>query len=324
MTEQTRRTSEHMTLSVVVPCYNEQDVIETTHTELMAQLGDRGFTLELIYVDDGSRDNTRELLQGIIAECPPARLLCLSRNFGHQVAVSAGLDHAGGDVVVIIDADLQDPPSVILDMLAEWEKGYDVAYGQRTDRPAESWFKLLSARYFYRFINRLSDTDIPLDTGDFRLLDRRVVEAIRQMPERDRFLRGMVSWVGFRQVAVPYARQARHAGESKYPLVKMLRFAVDGIVSFSAQPLRLATWVGTVVSSLAVLGIFYAVLMRLFTDHWVSGWTFIVVAMLFLGGIQLLFLGVIGEYIARIYQQGKERPLYFVSHRAGFGDETDH
>jgi glycosyltransferase involved in cell wall biosynthesis len=323
MIDNSERRSDNIRLSVIIPCYNEQAVIETTHGELMHSLAGKDFSLQLIYVDDGSSDETSDLLRKIVANCPAARLISLSRNFGHQIAVSAGLDHATGDVVAIIDADLQDPPAVILEMLEKWLQGFDVAYGQRTDRPAESWFKLLTARWFYRLINRLSDTDIPLDTGDFRLLDRRVVEAIKAMPERDRFLRGMISWAGFRQTAVPYARAARRAGESKYPFAKMLRFAVDGIISFSAQPLRLATWVGSLVSSFAILGIIYAIAMRLFTDHWVSGWTFIVVTMLFLGGIQLLFLGVIGEYIARIYQQGKERPLYFVARLDGFEDDQD-
>jgi glycosyltransferase involved in cell wall biosynthesis len=323
MIELKRRSSDQMILSVVIPCYNEEAVIETTHQELMQSLSGQEFELELIYVDDGSSDQTASILQQLATDCPAVRLLALSRNFGHQIAVSAGLDHSRGDAVVIIDADLQDPPAVILQMLEQWRLGFDVAYGQRTDRPAESRFKLITARWFYRLINKMSDTEIPLDTGDFRLLDRRVVEAVKLMPERDRFLRGMISWVGFRQVAVPYSRAARRAGESKYPFSKMLRFALDGIVSFSAQPLRMATWCGTLVSSMAVLGIVYAVAMRIFTDHWVSGWTFLVVAMLFLGGIQLLFLGVIGEYIARIYQQGKERPLYLVAYRAGFEQENN-
>ena len=323
MAETPSRNSANITLSVIVPCFNEAEVIATTHEELMQTLTDQEFALELIYVDDGSRDTTADQLRDIARHCEQVKLLCLSRNFGHQIAVTAGLDHASGDAVVIIDADLQDPPAVILEMLDKWRQGYDVAYGTRTDRPAETWFKLATASGFYRLMNRLSDTEIPMDTGDFRLLDRTVVEAIRRMPERDRFLRGMVSWVGFRQVAVPYARAARRAGESKYPVWKMVRFALDGILSFSAQPLRAATWAGSLVSSLAVLGIIYAIAMRLFTDHWVSGWTFIVVAMLFLGGIQLLFLGIIGEYIARIYQQGKDRPLYFVAHQQGFDPADD-
>jgi glycosyltransferase involved in cell wall biosynthesis len=310
------------TISVVVPCFNEEAVIEATHRRLCDTLADLEFTLELIYVDDGSSDATFAKLSEFATRDSHTRVLRLSRNFGHQIAVTAGLEKARGDAVVIIDADLQDPPEVILDMLQQWQAGYDVAYGQRTERADESTFKLLTARYFYRLINAMSETPIPLDSGDFRLLDRRVVAALQQMPERDRFLRGMVSWVGFRQVAVPYARQRRHAGESKYPLGKMLRFATDGIVSFSAKPLKMATWVGTAVSTFAVMGILYAVAMRIFTEHWVSGWTFLTVAILFLGGIQLLFLGVIGEYIARIYQEGKERPLYFIAESRGFQAET--
>ncbi len=312
-----------MLLSVIVPCYNEAAVIEATHQRLLEVLDGGSIALEIIYVDDGSSDSTLTLIRGFHHQDSRAKVLALSRNFGHQIAVTAGLEQARGDAVVIIDADLQDPPEVILEMLEAWRQGCDVAYGQRTDREQESWFKLVSASLFYRLLNRLSDTPIPLDTGDFRLMDRRVVEAIKLMPERDRFLRGMVSWVGFTQQAIPYRRAARHAGETKYPLSKMLRFATDGIVSFSAKPLKLATWVGVVISSLAVIGILYAIGMRLFTDHWVSGWTFLSVAILFLGGIQLLFLGIIGEYIARIYQQGKERPLYLVADSQGFDDEQD-
>ncbi len=318
-----QRSIDQRLLSVVVPCYNETAVIGEAHRQLLTTLGDQRFGLELIYVDDGSHDDTLAKLRGFSDHDKRVKVLGLSRNFGHQLAVTAGLDHCSGDAVAIIDADLQDPPEVILDMITQWEQGCDVAYGQRTDRPAESWFKLISAGCFYRLINALSDTQIPLDTGDFRLLDRRVVDAIQAMPERDRFLRGMISWVGFKQVAVPYARSARFAGESKYPLPRMIGFASDGIISFSAKPLRLATWVGITVSSMAVLGIAYAVLMRLLTDHWVSGWTFLTVAILFLGGIQLLFLGVIGEYIARIYQQGKERPLYFIAESRGFDTEQN-
>jgi len=231
------------------------------------------------------------------------------------------VEHARGDAVVLIDADLQDPPEVIGEMVARWQEGYDVAYGVRTDRPGESAFKLATAKAFYRGISRLSETAIPLDTGDFRLMDRKVVDALAAMPERDRFVRGMVSWVGFRQVAVPYSRQARFAGESKYPLWKMVRFALDGVTSFSVQPLRVATWLGFAVSGLALVGIVYALALRLFTSSWVTGWTAMMIAVLFLGGVQLLSLGIIGEYIGRIYGEAKRRPLYLVAERYGFASE---
>lgn len=308
-------------VSVVVPCFNEQEVVRETHRRLSATLGAlRGLRYELIFVDDGSRDATRTLLRELQAADAHVRLVLLSRNFGHQLAVTAGIDHARGAAVVLIDADLQDPPEVIEAMLARWREGYQVVYGVRSERQGETAFKRATARVFYRVLNRLSDVDIPLDTGDFRLMDRQVVEALRSMPERDRFLRGMVSWAGFRSIAVPYQRAPRLAGESKYPLWKMVRFAVDGILSFSHSPLRLATWIGVAASGLALLGMVYAILMRLFTDVWVPGWTLLFVAVSFFGGVQLLSLGIIGEYVGRIYSESKRRPLYLVAERAGFDD----
>ncbi len=307
-----------MLISVVVPCYNEEEVIQATHQRLVGVLEDITPQWEIVYVDDGSRDETAQHLRILQQEEPRVKVILLSRNFGHQMAVTAGLDHVAGDAVVLIDADLQDPPEVIKEMIDYWYQGYDVAYGVRTDRQGETWFKLWSAKAFYRIINRLSDVTIPLDTGDFRLMDRRVVEALKTMPERDRFLRGMVSWVGFRQIGVPYQRSQRLAGVSKYPLWKMLRFATDGILSFSLIPLRMAIWVGVVTFVLSLIGIVYALVLRLFTSIWVPGWTLLFIATLFIGGIQLVFLGVIGEYIGRIYRENKERPLYLVRERLGF------
>ena len=309
-------------LSVVVPCFNEEAVLRETHRRLagaLAGLAEReGLDYEVVYVDDGSRDRTPLVLQQLQAGDRRVRVVRFSRNFGHQIAVTAGVEHARGDAVVLIDADLQDPPEVIGEMVARWREGYDVAYGVRTDRPGESAFKRATATGFYRLINRLSETPIPLDTGDFRLMDRKVVDALQAMPERDRFVRGMVSWVGFRQVAVPYGRDPRLAGESKYPLFKMVRFALDGVTSFSVQPLRVATWLGFAVSALSLVGIVYALGLRLFTSTWVAGWTAMMIAVLFLGGVQLLSLGVIGEYIGRIYGEAKRRPLYLVQERLGF------
>jgi dolichol-phosphate mannosyltransferase len=309
-------------LSVVVPCYNEEAVIEETHqrlTEVLRRLDDLEY--ELIYVDDGSRDRTAAVLEQLHAADESVRVLRFSRNFGHQMAVTAGVEHAMGDAVVLIDADLQDPPEVILRMVERWREGYHVAYGVRTDRDGETAFKLATAKGFYRVMNRLSETSIPLDTGDFRLMDRKVVQALQAMPERDRFVRGMVSWVGFRQVAVPYRRAPRLAGESKYPLFRMLRFALDGIASFSVAPLKLATWMGFVTSGLALVGIIYALVLRLFTNMWVTGWTALFIVVLFMGGVQLLSLGIIGEYVGRIYGETKRRPLYLVQERLGFEPE---
>lgn len=311
-----------MLLSVVVPCYNEQEVIQATHQRLVGVLEAITPQWEIIYIDDGSEDQTAYNLGTIQDNEQRVKVILLSRNFGHQMAVTAGLDHVSGDVVVLIDADLQDPPEVIQEMIDYWYQGYDVAYGVRTDRQGESWFKLWSAKAFYRIINRLSDVAIPLDTGDFRLMDRRVVEALKTMPERDRYLRGMVSWVGFRQIGVPYQRSQRLAGVSKYPLWKMLRFAADGILSFSLVPLRLAIWVGIFTFALSLVGIIYALVLRLFTSIWVPGWTLLFISTLFIGGIQLVFLGVIGEYIGRIYRENKQRPLYLVRERLGFNNYT--
>jgi dolichol-phosphate mannosyltransferase len=313
-----------MLLSVIVPCYNEEPVLRETHrrlTGVLAQL--EGMESEIIYVDDGSHDETPKILGEFQATSERVRVLRLSRNFGHQVAVTAGLENASGQCVVIIDADLQDPPELIPEMVRRWREGYHVAYGQRTEREGETGFKLWSAKAFYRLINRLSETKMPLDTGDFRLMDRKVVDSLLAMPERDRFLRGLVSWVGFRQVAVPYQRVRRLAGESKYPLLKMVRFATDGIVSFSIVPLKIAIWTGFIAIWLAIAGIIVAVTVRLLDKNLDRGWASLFVAVLFMGGIQLVSLGIIGEYLGRIYTEVKRRPLYIVQERLGFGARGD-
>jgi polyisoprenyl-phosphate glycosyltransferase len=308
-------------LSVVIPCYNEEEGIHETHrriSHILATL--EGCDYEVVYVDDGSRDRTPALLRDIQAGDPRTRVVYLARNFGHQFAVTAGLAHAAGDAVVIMDADLQDPPEVVPGMLELWRQGYEVVYGVRTDRDGETRFKLLTARLFYRLIRRLADTEIPLDTGDFRLLDRRVVDAVVAMPERDRFVRGMVSWVGFRQIGIPYRRAARFAGQTKYPLAKMARFALDGLLSFSIKPLRLSTYLGFASAGVALVAIVYALVQRLFTSDWVTGWTALIIAILFFGGAQLISLGIIGEYVGRVYGEAKRRPLFLVRERLGFSE----
>ncbi len=313
------RGSPRALLSVVVPCFDEEAVIGKIHRRLVVTLETvSDLEFELVYVDDGSRDATLDLLRGLRRADARVRVLALSRNFGHGMAVTAGLECAAGDVVAVIDADLQDPPEIIPEMLARWRAGADVAYGLRAERDGETRFKRWTASAFYRLLDRLADIPVPLDTGDFRLMDRAVVDAFLAMPERDRFVRGMVAWTGFRQEPVPYRRAARAAGESKYPFGKMLRLAIDGIASFSLVPLRLATWLGLLVSGLACAGIVYAVVLRLFTATWVSGWTSLLVAVLFLGGVQLLCLGVLGAYLGRIYGEVKRRPLYLVKERLGF------
>ena len=311
-------------LSVVVPCYNEEEVIGETIKRLKAFCaGVADMQVELVFVDDGSRDRTRELLRAFAATDARVRVIGFARNFGHQIAVTAGIDAACGDAVVLIDADLQDPPEVVHEMVAKWREGYDVVYGTRTERPGESAFKLATARAFYRLLNRLSDVPIPLDTGDFRLMSRAVVETLKAMPERDRFVRGMVSWVGFRQIALPYRRAERFAGESKYPLSKMLRFATDGILSFSIKPLQMSVTLGSLAAVLAMSGIAYALYLRIFTSVWVEGWTALMIAVLFLGGVQLICVGILGEYIGRIYNEVKRRPLYVVQDRIGFADAAE-
>lgn len=312
-----------MLLSVVIPCYNEEVVLGATHERLSGvcrQLNE--FDYELIFVNDGSVDQTQVILAELQLIDPHVRVLRLSRNFGHQIAVTAGLEQASGDAVVVIDADLQDPPEVIPQMVSLWREGNDVVYGIRLERKGESKFKLWTAKVFYRLLNRLSDTKMPLDTGDFRLLDRKVVEVIKAMPERARFLRGMVSWAGFKQVSITYDRAARHAGDSKYPLAKMVHFAMDGIISFSLVPLKLAIWTGFLAIWIAVAGIIVAIIDRVLERGLARGWASLFVAVLFMGGVQLVSLGIIGEYLGRIYTEVKRRPLYVVQERLGFANQS--
>jgi dolichol-phosphate mannosyltransferase len=306
-------------LSIIVPCFNEEQVLRETNRHLLATAELSSMDFEILYVDDGSADGTADILRQLHAADARIKVLRLSRNFGHQFALTAGLERASGDAIVLIDADLQDPPEVILQMLVRWKEGcWDVVYGTRIDRQGESFWKLGTARLFYRLINSLSDIPIPLDTGDFRLMDRKVVDALLSMPERDRFLRGMVSWLGFRQLALPYHRVARFAGTTKYPMRKMLRFAMDGVLSFSVVPLRISTLIGLAASLMALLGSAVALGFRLWTHEWVVGWTSLLLAGLFMGGVQLVCLGVIGEYLGRTYWEMKRRPLYLVQEQLGF------
>jgi dolichol-phosphate mannosyltransferase len=301
------------TLSIVVPCYNEQESIHACHEKLTEVLRALKDSYEIVYVDDGSRDKTPELLEEMHARDPHVVVVRLSRNFGHQPAVTAGLSASLGQAVVIIDADLQDPPELIPEMVKLWRSGYKVVYGIRQTRDGETPFKLWTAKAFYRVINSLSDVEIPVDTGDFRLIDRVVVDVFLQMPERHRLLRGMWSWIGFPQVGLPYQRSPRFAGETKYPLRKMLGLALDGIVSFSVVPLRLVTALGFLSAGAAFLGIVYTLWVRLLTHSWVRGWAISFVGMLFMAGVQMLCLGILGEYIGRIYTESKQRPL-FIQH----------
>ena len=296
-------------VSIVVPVRNEQDNVAPLIAEIAAALDGR-WRYEIIYVNDGSRDESLSLLRATADGDPRVTVIDLSRNHGHQLAVTAGLDAARGDAVVIMDSDLQDPPEVVLELVAKWHDGYDVAYAQRRSRK-DGFFKKATADLFYRTLNVLSDIDIPRNTGDFRLISRKVLEHIRRYPEHDRFLRGMISHAGFKQIAVPFDRHARHAGETGYPLRKMLRLASDGIMGFSSQPLGLISKVGGFLSIFAFLGVLYALVIKLFFPaQAVAGWAFTVIAVLFMGGVQLVMLGIVGSYIGRIFTEVKGRPLY--------------
>ena len=297
-----------MLLSVIIPMFNEEEICLRTYETLEKVLKD--VEHELLFVDDGSTDRTRELLLGAIPEGSANRVISFSRNFGHQAAFSAGLDQAKGDAVAIIDGDLQDPPELILDMLAKWREGWQVVYGQRRARAGEGLFKKLTAAGFYRSLRLFTSVDIPVDTGDFRLMDRVVVDVLKSLPERSRFLRGLVPWVGFRQTGILYDRAERTAGETKYPLKKMLKLAGDGIASFSSLPLRLSLWIGLVAAGLGGLLAVWAVVSKFALDGTVPGWTSLLIAVVFLGGVQLITIGVMGEYVGRIYDEVKQRPLY--------------
>jgi dolichol-phosphate mannosyltransferase len=281
-----------------------------------------GHPYELIFVNDGSVDNSPGLLKKLAAEDPNVKVVNLSRNFGHQTAITCGLHYSRGDAVVVMDADLQDPPELIPELIKKWREGYDVVYAVREQRQGDSLFKRATAALFYRLIRKLSRLEIPADTGDFRLLSRRAVEALQSTKERNRFVRGLVSWIGYRQTGVRFVREERAAGKTKYPFRKMLKFAIDGITAFSFLPLQLATYFGFLISGLSFLYIVYAVLQKLLTDRPVIGWTSVITAILFIGGVQLIMLGVIGEYIGRIYEEVKQRPLYLVDQTFGFESES--
>ena len=306
-------------MSVVLPCFNEEAVLPETHRRLvnvLEKIPNLGF--ELIYVDDGSRDATPDILRELQRLDAHVRIVVLSRNFGQQIALTAGLAEACGDVVAVLDADLQDPPEVLPEMLERWRRGADVAYGVRPERDGESVLKRWASKTFHRFNNRISEVSIPLDTGEFRLMDRRVVDAFLTMPERHRFLRGMIAWAGFRQEPIYFHRPPRAAGETKWRLSMMLRFAADGVFSFSLLPLRLAIWAGLIAVGLAVLGFGYAVALRLLTGAWVDGWALLCITIMLLGGGQFMFIGIVGEYVGRISNEVRQRPLYLVQERLGF------
>lgn len=307
------------TLSVVIPIFNEEETLQALYERLSAALTSMGEPFEVIFVNDGSRDGSERMLRDFQTRDPRFKSIHFSRNFGHQTAITCGLDHAAGAAVVAMDGDLQDPPEVLPDLLQRWRDGYEVVYAIRQKRK-EGLFKRSAYKGFYWLLRRVSYLDIPLDSGDFSLIDRRVVDILKTMPERNRFVRGLRTWAGFRQVGYEYAREARFAGQSKYNLSRLMKLAFDGLVSYSYVPLRLVSNVGLLVSMTALAYMAYLLLARVFGGTPIAGWTSTVVIVLFLGGVQLLSLGVIGEYVGRIFEEVKQRPHYVVRERVGFDD----
>ena len=305
-------TKSEINISVAVPVYNEIESLPELYDRVKVVLDDLGEPWELILIDDGSTDGSSEWIEAISEEDPRIKPVIFARNFGHQIAVTAGMDFSQGCAVIIMDADLQDPPEVISDLVAKWREGYEIVYAVRTEREGETWFKKTTAALFYRLINRITDVKIPLDTGDFRLMDRQAVDVLSQMRERHRFPRAMAAWVGFRQTGVPYKRAARFAGETKYPFRKMLRLALNAITGFSYFPLQIATYLGFFAAGVSIIAIPIVIAFRLVGSPAFLGQATTLIAVLFLGGVQLISLGILGEYIGRIYDEAKGRPLYIV------------
>jgi dolichol-phosphate mannosyltransferase len=308
--------------SVVIPIHNEEGNLDLLYQRLSRVLDSTGESWELVMVNDGSRDRSPQMMDALSAADPRVKAVHFARNFGHQVAVTAGMDYATGDAVVLIDADLQDPPEVILEMIERWKAGFDVVYGVRAQRKGETWFKIMTAKLFYRLIYRITDVDIPIDTGDFRLMDRKVVDVLRSMREHNRFIRGLTSWVGFKQTGVQYVREQRHAGETKYPLRKMIRLAWDAITGFSYFPLQVMIYFSLVLAVLAFLTVPVIALLRITQGpDFFGGQATTIVLLLLLSAFQLFFLFVMGQYVARIYDETRGRPLYVVASTRGLGGE---
>jgi dolichol-phosphate mannosyltransferase len=302
--------------------YNEEAVINETCARLRDVMDGAGVEYEILLVNDGSRDGTAALAAQICRENPRFRMLSFSRNFGHQIAITAGMDYARGDAIVVIDADLQDPPSVIPKMLDKWREGYEVVYGKRISRKGETALKKITSSLFYRLLKGLTEVSIPVDVGDFRLIDRKVCDALKLVNERSRYIRGLISWLGFRSASVDFIREKRYAGETKYPLRKMIRFAIDAITSFSYKPLKLASYIGILLSFASFIYLLVVIWQRFFTDTVITGWASSIAVSLFFNGVILIILGIIGEYIGRIYDEVKGRPLYIVSRTLNIDEEA--
>jgi dolichol-phosphate mannosyltransferase len=299
-------------ISIVAPIWNEAESLPELYRRISEVMDSTGDSWELVLVDDGSVDGSTSQIYALAEEDERVRPVIFARNFGHQIAVTAGLDHSRGQAVIIIDSDLQDPPEVILELVKKWQEGYEVVYATREEREGESFFKRVTAKAFYRIINRITDIDIPLDTGDFRLMDRKVVAVLNNMRERHRFLRGMSAWVGFRQTGVPYKRAARYAGETHYPIKKMIKLALTAITGFSFWPLQVATYMGFISAGISIVAIPVVITLRLVGSGAFFGQATTLIAVLFLGGVQLISLGILGEYIGRLYDEARGRPLYIL------------
>ncbi len=302
-----------MDLSVVIPIYNEQENIQLLYTRVKGVLDKMLVSYELVFVNDGSKDFSLSLIESLAAKDSNVKFIDFSRNFGHQIAVTAGLDHSIGDRVVIIDADLQDPPELIPEMYLRMDDNFQVVYARRRSRKGESFLKKFTAKLFYRTLSSITAIDIPLDTGDFRIIDRKVVDVLKNMPEQQKFLRGQISWIGFNQTYIEYDREERHGGQTGYTYKKMFRFALDGITSFSNLPLKVASLMGFIVSGIAFVIMLYALYIRFFHNDYVQGWTSMILSIMFIGGIQLICVGIIGEYISRISTNIRQRPLYITN-----------
>ena len=304
-------------ISIVTPCYNESETVVLFVDAMKEALKDADFEYEIVFVDDGSKDDTRALITNMAEASDDIRAIALSRNFGKEAALTAGLDHARGDCVVVIDADLQDPPELIVDFVARWREGYDVVYAAREDRQADTATKRVTAGSFYRLFNKISAIKIPENAGDYRLMDKRVVETIKTLPERSRFMKGLFAWAGYHAIAVPYVRPARAAGETKFNLWKLWNFAIDGFTSFSTAPLRVWTYIGSIVAGISALYAAFIVLQTLIVGRDVPGYASLLVAVLFFGSVQMISVGVLGEYIARLFVEVKRRPIYVVDEVVG-------
>lgn len=305
-------------ISLVVPVFNEEEVITKTHERLIRVLDSLELNSELIYINDGSRDATASIIRSFCQSDKRIKMISFSRNFGHQTAITAGMDHAAGAAIVIIDADLQDPPELIPQMIELWQQGYQIVYGRRISRSGETWFKKTTARIYYRTLKRLTDVSIPVDVGDFRLIDACVRDALLKVPEHNRYVRGLISWLGYKQTFVDYVRDSRQAGISKYPFSKMLRLATDGITSFSYKPLKLGISIGLLLSAFSLVLAFAVFISRLFDLVWMEpGYASLMCVILFFFGVVLIILGIMGEYIARIFEEVKDRPLYIICDKEG-------